>query len=349
MMPDHLRNEPPPDGAWGAATPSGSGPAALSLMVLLCLAAAAGCGVPPQPPAPPAVPSPVAGLAGPVAGASAPADVSGRADRKMLGRFNRRVQSLAPRPPGSDTLGNLRAYLAETLAGFGLAVREEQFTARTPGGDVQMANVIAEKAGDPDRVVYLATHIDTKEIQGARFLGANDSGSSTVAVLELARLISLRPTRCTYRFAFFDGEESFGRSIMDGDGLYGSRHHASRLRADGGAEKVKAFVLLDMVGDPKLNVLRDLNSSPDLYREFAECALGLGYPDILDPAETAMVDDHVPFGEMGVPVLDIIDFDFGPDNSFWHTEQDSPDRVSVESMARVADCVLCMAAGFERR
>ena len=257
------------------------------------------------------------------------------------------LNRLSPRPPASKALADCRAFIRERLRAGGLSVQEEPFQALTPVGPFQMANVIGEKPGRSGRIIYLATHIDTKRMPGVRFVGANDSGSSTAAVLELARVLSAADTRHTYRFAFFDGEEALGRNITETDGLYGSRAHARELERRRESGQVRAFILLDMIGDMNLNLTDDQNSSGELRSLLADCCRQLGDTAMLDGQRGAIVDDHMPFRELGIPVLDIIDFEYGYMNSYWHTERDVPENVSVDSIARVTRAVLCMVEYFE--
>lgn len=268
-------------------------------------------------------------------------------DRSRLNTYFTELAHLSPRPPGSPMLERCRQYLIDRLRAFPLQVREEPFTAETPAGSIAMSSIIAEKRGNNDRIVYLATHIDTKAMARVPFLGANDSGSSTAAVLELARLIAGADTRLTWRFAFFDGEEAIQGSISDGDGLYGSRRHADGLNRSGEALKVRAVILLDMIGDADLNLVQDSNSAEELYALLARCCERLGYSRILTGGETTMIDDHVPFGELGIPVLDVIDFSYGPGNGYWHTGRDTPEHVSLDSIFMVADAVRCMVADLD--
>jgi glutaminyl-peptide cyclotransferase len=265
---------------------------------------------------------------------------------RIAGYF-KELMDLSPRPAGSAKLQKCRRFLINTLKTLSLDVREEVFTAQTPKGPVPMANVIAEKKGQSDRIIYLGSHIDTKHIDGMEILGANDSGSSTAALLELARVLSDRETKFTYRFAFFDGEESILENMTETDGLYGSLFHVRKLIEDKKRANVSAMILLDMIGDKDLVVFRDYNSSSDLFKLFASCCRQLGFGRIATGPGTYMYDDHVPFLQAGIPALDIIDFDYGPDNSHWHTAKDTAENVSIESIFKITQAVLCMLESLE--
>lgn len=274
-------------------------------------------------------------------------DFVSQISQKQIDRYFQEIIRLSPRPPESETFREFRVYLSNTLKSFSLKVWDEPFTARTPKGNIEMANVVAEKKGDLNRIIYLASHIDTKVIEGIEIQGANDSGSSTAALLELARVISTRKTKFTYRFVFFDGEESIGKDMNERDGLYGSKEHVRRLKSDNLISRVHAMILLDMIGDKNPTINRDLNSSPELYSLFAACCLRLGYKNLSTGSATSMFDDHVPFLQAKIPALDIIDFDYGPNNSFWHTEKDTAENVSVISIFKVTQVAACMLEALE--
>jgi len=275
-------------------------------------------------------------------------DFVSQISQKRIDRYFQDIIRFSPRPPESNTFRKCRLYLVNTLKSFSLKAWEEPFTANTPKGAISMANVVAEKKGDTNRIIYLASHIDTKIIDGIEIQGANDSGSSTAALLELARVISKHNTKFTYRFVFFDGEESIGKDMNERDGLYGSKEHVRRLKANNLISNVHAMILLDMIGDKDPVINRDLNSSPELYSLFAVCCQRLGYTSLSTGKASYMYDDHVPFLRAGVPSLDLIDFDYGPNNSFWHTEKDTAENVSVKSIFKIVQVVACMLESFEK-
>ncbi len=354
-MPDLIRakQETPPgrparakhrprSGPFARLRPRGARRTGFLLLVALGLFTAA-CSTA-SPPGPATTDRPAAANAAPAAARPAPGQA---ADRQKVEELLHRIDSFAPRPPRSASLARLKNYLQDTLKSYGLTVREESFDAAAPGGPVRMSNILAEKKGNPRRIVYLASHIDTKTLPGLEFRGANDSTSSTAALLEIARRVAARKTDCTVRFLFLDGEESFGPSITATDGLFGSRHHAAALSAAGQVPDVSAFLLLDMIGDRDLALVRDANSAPELLALLAACAQDTGNASILGEEEIPMVDDHIPFARLGIPVLDIIDFSYGPDNSYWHTTSDVLENVSAESVARVVDCALCLLSRLD--
>jgi Zn-dependent M28 family amino/carboxypeptidase len=252
----------------------------------------------------------------------------------------KKLVAIGPRPPGSEAIKKTQAYIESELEGYGLKVISDSFDASTTRGTVAMKNIIGELAGEKQDLVIIAGHYDTKLQQG--FVGANDGGSSTAAVLEMARALSKTRPEFTLWFVFFDGEEAFvDWNANDGtDNTYGSRHMAKKMAADASIKRVKAMVLVDMIGDRNLDLLKDNESTPWLIDIIWKTAHAIGHGKHFLDAEGAYSDDHIPFKNAGVPVIDIIDFNYGPDNSFWHTNQDTLDKVSSESLKVVGDVVI---------
>ncbi len=252
----------------------------------------------------------------------------------------KRLCAIGPRPPGSEAIKKTQQYITGELKSYGLKIMEDDFVAETTRGRVGMKNIIAELAGEKNEVVMIAGHYDTKLQEG--FIGANDGGSSTAAVLEMARVLAGTKPKYTLWFVFFDGEEAFVEwGANNGkDNTYGSRHLAARLTSDGAIKRIRALVLVDMIGDKNLDLLRDDESTRWLVDVIWETAHRIGYGKHFLKSESAYADDHIPFKEAGVPVIDIIDFNYGPNNSYWHTSRDTLDKVSGESVKIVGDVVI---------
>lgn len=247
--------------------------------------------------------------------------------------------ALGPRPAGSGSSAKTVEYLEAQLRSFGLAPVRESFIARgTPIGDLPMCNLYVDlPARGPDAakapLVIVGSHFDTKRFEGFAFVGANDGGSSTAVLLELARVLAANgPRRAAYRLLFIDGEEAIRAHWEDPDNRYGSRHHAQELAKSGLVARTKAFVLLDLVGDKDLRIQRDQYSDTWLYECFAAPARAKGLGKYVDGKREAIADDHLSFLEIGVPSVDLIDFSYGPNNSWWHTAADTLDKCSAESL-----------------
>jgi glutaminyl-peptide cyclotransferase len=246
--------------------------------------------------------------------------------------------AFGPRPPGSPAHTKLEDYILSKLKG--VDVEQDKFTARTPVGSFPMNNIIAKFPGKKDGVIVVAGHYDTLYSERKNFVGANDAGSSTAVLLELADQLRGRQLDGYSIWLFWtDGEEAFVK-WTDTDSVYGSRQLAQKWQQDGTAKKIKAFILVDMVGDSDLDILKDTNSTPWLTNLVFRAASNLGYQSHFYQWTTAMDDDHLPFAKIGVPVVDIIDFTYGYNNVFWHTPQDTVDKLSPDSLAITTDVVL---------
>jgi glutaminyl-peptide cyclotransferase len=252
-----------------------------------------------------------------------------------------------PRPAGSAALEKTRAYLVKELQSYGLKVTLDEFTPNTPQGKVKMKNVIAELPGASPNIIAIASHYDTKPYKEFRFVGANDGGSSTGALLEIARVLAGETTKraFTYQFIFLDGEEAFcaewSQCLNGRDNTYGSRHLAERLRAAKQLDQFKAFILLDMIGDKDLRLPREQNSSSWLVQAIWQTAQEAGYGRYFPSREQAIEDDHSRLLEVGVSAVDLIDFEYGgTDNPYWHTKEDTLDKISAQSLKIVGDVVL---------
>lgn len=276
---------------------------------------------------------------------------------KAFGHVKTMVE-YGPRPAGSAAIEKTRDYLVRELKSYGLKVNLDEFTPVTPEGKVRMKNVIAELPGKASGVIILASHYDTKPFKKFRFVGANDGGSSTGALLEIARVLSTQGERpWTYQFVFFDGEEAFCEEwseCLDGkDNTYGSRHFVEQLKAARQTEKVKAMILLDMIGDKDLTIPREQSSSGWLVDIIWGTAAENGHMKEF-PSRTFSIgdDDHMPFLRVGISAVDVIDFEYGEgreDNRYWHTAEDTLDKISARSLKIVGDTVLLSLPKIEAR
>jgi Zn-dependent M28 family amino/carboxypeptidase len=192
-----------------------------------------------------------------------------------------------------------------------------------------MVNIIARFPGHSGRAVALTGHYDTKKMAGMRFVGADDGGSSTAFLLEMAETLQSMPHNDDIYLVWFDGEEAFGQ-WSDSDSLYGSRHLAERWAADGTLSRIKALINVDMIGGKDLHVMNEENSSPALRKLIWDTAERTGYGKYFDTAEGATDDDHMPFVKLGVNAVDLIDFDTSK-KTYWHTPEDTMDKLAVHS------------------
>jgi glutaminyl-peptide cyclotransferase len=255
----------------------------------------------------------------------------------------RGLVDLGPRDqatPGSEAAAK---HLCDRLRTFGVEASIEEFKAQSPKGEVVFRNVIGRLPGNGKGLVILGSHYDTKSGIGEEFQGANDSASSSAALLELARVMAQGPELpVEMLFVFFDGEECM-EHYGPSDGLQGSRYLAKKLISEGRAADVKAMILLDMIGDRDLTVTIPRNSTPRLISAVFSSAQEDGSRAKFSLSPLQIGDDHDPFFSAGMPAIDIIDFFYGSApgrNDYWHTEEDRMDKLSAESLGTVGRVVL---------
>lgn len=305
-----------------------SWPAGMALLVALV---APGCRAEPgsQPAAPVAADAPQSKTPA----APAPETTGGFDGARAFAHVKQLVE-INPRVPDTEGIRRAQAYIRAQLESFGCAVEEDKFSASTPVGPKAMKNIVAKVPGASPSIVLFLTHYDTKDIPG--FVGANDSGSSTGVMLELARLLCGKKNSLTVWIAFLDGEESFGE-WSETDSLYGSRQLAARMALSGDLKRTKAAILADMVGYREPRFRREANSTEWLKDLIWSTAARLGYQDIFIDETTAAEDDHIPFIRRDVPAVDIIQLD---DYPYWHTPEDTLDKVSPRTLAIVGHVLL---------
>jgi len=218
-------------------------------------------------------------------------------------------------------------------------LQQDDFSATTPIGIVPMHNFIVRYPGSASCIYVLASHYDTNySLRNTSYVGANDGASTTGLLMEIANhLRGHTLSGCSVWLVFFDGEEAIRDEWAGTDNTYGSRHLAARWSSEGVLPRIKAFILFDMIGDKDLSVERDQNSTPHLLDTVAAAAKNLQLQKYFFTRENEVGDDHVPFKQRGVPVADIIDFDYGPGNGYWHTPQDTIDKISPHSLQVVGD------------
>lgn len=256
--------------------------------------------------------------------------------------FTRQAVELGPRPDGSPAIVKLRTLIKAQLAKCGCTVSTDAFTAKTPDGPLPMENIIAKFAGTSGKGIAITGHYDTKKM--ANFVGANDGGSSTGVLLELAAALTGRPRKDDVYVVFFDGEEAV-KEWTDDDSLYGSRHLAAKWSADGTNAKLKALINVDMIGDKNLHVLWDGNSAASVRKLIWDVADSLGFQASFARQPSGVADDHLPFLAAGVRAVDLIDFE--SQSTFWHTPKDTLDKLEVRSFDIIGAVVMKSIAELE--
>jgi glutaminyl-peptide cyclotransferase len=250
--------------------------------------------------------------------------------------YARQFVAIGPRWPTSP--GHLKAeeFLRDHFKHDQL--EEDTFTADTPIGAVPMRNFIVRFPGKKDGVIVLATHYETNYwLKNINFVGANDGGSTTGLLMAIADQLRLETAGgkkldgYSVWLLFDDGEEAI-QSWTDSDSTYGTKHLAAKWGRDGTLGKIKAFILADMIGDKDLEIQRESQSTDWLVALVRQAAKKFGYERYFFKTEMAVEDDHLPFVRRGVPSIDIIDLNYGPNNSYHHTDKDTMDKISAHSL-----------------
>jgi glutaminyl-peptide cyclotransferase len=235
---------------------------------------------------------------------------------------------------------------------------DDAFTAHTPIGYLTMHNLIvkfpstgpAKKPG----IIVLASHYETNYwLKDINFVGANDGACTTALLIALGQYYRDHPPQgYSVWLLFTDGEESINSDWTSTDSLYGTRHIAAKWNGDGTLGQIKAFVLADMIGWKNMNITREGNSTPWLEDLLAKAARDTGHSKYVFRESMAVDDDHIPFRQRGVPVLDIIDYQYGTaadPEAFHHTALDTMDKVSAQSLQVSADLFLEVVKLIDQR
>ncbi len=288
------------------------------LATLLCAAALIGCGGSSEAPttSAPDVREPV-----PEASEAAASRLADKFDEDRAFKLLEYQVKIGPRPAGSPELKQLASYIRARIPRGKLEA--------VPGG---LQNVVGEIPGK-GKAIVLAAHYDTKDIPD--FVGANDGAGGTAAVMEIARVMSKRkrPKNAPpIRFVFFDGEEATDDADFLGTGIRGAKAYAAKH-----GKQTAKLVLLDFIADKDLSIPKEQSSDARMWKDLRAAAKRAGAQSAFpDETQGAVLDDHVPFLERGIPAIDLIDFDF----PCWHKPCDDLTAVSKESLNLSGEAVL---------
>ncbi len=260
-------------------------------------------------------------------------------DPKRAFEYTREVTAFGPRYMGSENHKKLERYILDHLKGD--QVEDDAFTADTVEGKFPVRNIIAKFPGAKDGIIVILGHYDTNyPLRNIGYVGANDGGSSTAILLEFAnQLRGKKRDGYSVWLVWTDGEEAV-KNWSDTDSLYGTRHLAEKWEKDGTLKKIKALMVMDMIGDADLDIQRETNGTPWLLDLIYTAAERGGYQSHFYASEGAIEDDHLPFVKRGVPCADVIDLDYGYNNVFHHTAQDTMDKLSPRSLEIVGNTIL---------
>lgn len=268
---------------------------------------------------------------------------------KALAEVQKQID-LGPRPSGSAAIEKARQHIVSALTAYGWEAERQEFDETpVPGrGSIRFVNIIArfpvtpgQPAARTPQQVIIGSHYDTKLMSGVRFIGANDAGSSTGALLELARVLATEPTFASrIELVFFDGEEAveeFSDPVLGPDGLVGSRFYAKTIRDR--ARQYRFALVWDMIGDKNLTITLPADTPKNLAGSLFTAAEQLGFRKHFGFFPQSIIDDHVPIARSArIPAMDIIDFDYPP----WHTGGDTADKLSAASLEIVGRVTLKM-------
>jgi glutaminyl-peptide cyclotransferase len=264
-------------------------------------------------------------------------------------QYVKEIVGYGPRSIGSANHKKVEDYILGHLKGDD--VERDSFTAATPEGKLPVRNIIAKFSGAKDGIIVIASHYDTNyPLRKTSYVGANDGGSSSALLLEFAnQLRGKKRDGYSIWLVWDDAEEAIKPDGSGGlpaempfadDSLYGIGHLVEKWQADGTLKQIKALLLADMVGDADLNIERDSNSTPWLEDVVFEAATRLGYQSHFFARTMGVEDDHIPFLRRGVPSADFIDFNYGYNDVFWHSTQDTVDKLSPRSLEIVGGTML---------
>jgi glutaminyl-peptide cyclotransferase len=227
----------------------------------------------------------------------------------------------------------------------------DTFTASTPAGFQTMHNYIAKFPGKKDGIIVLASHYETNyPLRDIEFYGANDGAATSALLIEIGNVLRAHPPEgYSVWLVFDDGEEAVKEWFSNNgkDNTYGTRHLAAKWSQDGTLAKIKAFIVADMIADKDLNIDHSENSAPWLNDILQTAAKNTGHSAYIFKYSEAEEDDHLPFAQRGVPVLDVIDAHYGPvtqsaPDGYHHTAEDTLDKVSAKSLQISGDIFLEM-------
>jgi hypothetical protein len=254
--------------------------------------------------------------------------------------FVKEIVAFGPRPLGSKNHEKVENYIVAHLKG--VDIEHDDFEINSAEGHFPVHNILAKFPGTRDGIIVIASHYDTNwPLRNTAYVGANDGASSSALLLAIAdQLRGKKLNGYSVWLLWDDGEESMKLPWDDREALYGVRHIAQKWQDDGTLKNIKAFLLEDMIGDADLNIEKVTDATPWLEELVYQAATNVGYQSHFFGREMFVGDDHQPFLDRGVPAADLIDLNYGYNGVFWHTPQDTVDKLSPKSLAIVGTVTL---------
>ena len=264
-------------------------------------------------------------------------------------QYTRQIVAFGPRWLNNPAHHKVEQYILDHLKG--IDVEQDKFTQQTSLGPFPMNNIVAKFPGTKDGIIVLASHYETNYwLRDTNFVGANDGACTSALLLEIAnKLRGKKLDGYSIWLVWDDGEESMKQQWNTQDALFGTRHLAQKWQQDGTAKKIKALMVLDMIGYKNLDILREEHSAPWLEDLLYQAASKFGYQSHFFNEKSSVEDDHLPFAEVGIPVADIIIGPYGYNDAFHHTTEDTLDKLSPRSLQIVGDTVMEAIAMINQR
>lgn len=257
-----------------------------------------------------------------------------------------KIVGFGPRPSGSEAIKNVRSWINQQVKDLSFQVQESSFMADTPNGPLEMVNLSYVIPGrKSDKKVILLAHYDSKLFSEFSFVGANDAASAVALLLALSTPIKKMELAFDVEIVFVDGEEAIV-SWSSTDSLYGSKYYVANIS---NPSLIRAAMIIDMIGDKDLKFIRSGHSDASLVTMMEKSLKAAGKEALLDKGVSFVEDDHIPFVNIGIPVLHLMDFTFGgPDTpgTYWHTPEDTLDKISSKSLATTAQVILGVLASL---
>ncbi|HOK03767.1 MAG TPA: M28 family peptidase [Victivallales bacterium] len=243
------------------------------------------------------------------------------------------IADIKNRHSGSEKALQTVKLIEKIITKIGIPIQLIEWEELTPGGKIKFRNISAIiKNSESEGWIVLATHYDTKKLENLdNFQGANDGASGAALLIEISRVLwnNREKIRKNIEIIFLDGEECIFEYSKN-DGLHGSKKHAITLKNE--KRKINAVIVPDMLADKDLNAFTSADSDKKLTQLFMESVRELGFEAYFQEGEKVMIDDHKPYSDLSFPSILIIDFDYGPNNLYWHSSGDNISNVSEKSL-----------------